>query len=275
MRQSAPSLIYLFGFLLAATGCSENSMVLKGRMTQSEQQQAALTKQNQELLSRATALDKDNQELQRLVAQSQQQSKLLEDRLGGVQDQLRTVSTQLAQTRTEKDASDKKVQTLATSMQRQGSITIPANNSFLQTLPAANIPGVFVRRDGDVIRIELPANSLFEQGSSRLRPGGPELIVNVAVEIQKMYRDQIIGVEGHTDNDPVTGGAFRSNHELSVARAMAVYDVLNARTQLKGEQLFVVGQGSNHPVVSNATYEGKQRNRRVELVIYPEHKGVQ
>jgi flagellar motor protein MotB len=53
---------------------------------------------------------------------------------------------------------------------------------------------------------------------------------------------------------------------------MTVYDVLVNRTRLQGNQLFVAGHGSNHPIVSNATPEGKQRNRRVELVIYPERK---
>jgi outer membrane protein OmpA-like peptidoglycan-associated protein len=42
---------------------------------------------------------------------------------------------------------------------------------------------------------------------------------------------------------------------------------------LHGDQLFVVGHGSNHPIVSNGSPEGKQRNRRVELVVYPERKG--
>ena len=157
-------------------------------------------------------------------------------------------------------------------MQRQGGVTINPNNSFAQTLPAINIPGVFVRRDGDVIRIELAGNSLFEPGSARLRPGAANLIGDVAAEIARSYPDQMIGVEGHTDNDAVAGPQWRNNHELSVAEAMSVYDVLINRTRLQGNQLFVVGHGSNHPIVSNATLEGKQRNRRVELVIYPDRK---
>jgi len=51
---------------------------------------------------------------------------------------------------------------------------------------------------------------------------------------------------------------------------MAVYQVLATRGGLRGGQMFIVGHGANHPVVSNATESGKRRNRRVELVIYPE-----
>jgi flagellar motor protein MotB len=254
------------------TGCADNAMVLKGKLGQSEQAQTALTRQTQQLQDRVNALDRDNQELGTLLAQARQQSKVSEDQLAALRDQLRSATAQMAQIRNEKESTDKRVQALSASMQRQGGVTINPNNSFLQTLPAINIAGVFVRRDGDVIRIEIPGGSLFEPGSARLRPGATELISSVAAEVVRTYPDQIIGVEGHTDNDPIAGNQWRNNHELSVARAMTVYDVLVTRTRLQGNQLFVVGHGSNHPIVSNATLEGKQRNRRVELVVYPERK---
>jgi flagellar motor protein MotB len=231
-----------------------------------------MSRQNQQLQDRANALDRDNQEISTLLAQARQQSKVSEDQLAALRDQLRSVTAQLTQTRTEKENTDKRVQALTASMQRQGGVSITPNNSFLQTLPAINIAGVFVRRDGDVIRIELPGNSLFESGSSRLRAGAANLISDVAAELVRTYPDQIVGIEGHTDNDPIVANQWRNNHELSIARAMTVYDVLVSRTRLQGNQVFVVGHGSNHPVVSNATPEGKQRNRRVELVVYPDRK---
>jgi outer membrane protein OmpA-like peptidoglycan-associated protein len=51
---------------------------------------------------------------------------------------------------------------------------------------------------------------------------------------------------------------------------MAVYDALVRAAGVPANQLFVVGHGSSHPVVSNGTDAGRARNRRVELVIYPE-----
>jgi flagellar motor protein MotB len=257
---------------MIVAGCADNSMVLKGRLGQAEQQQTAMSRQYQQLQDRANALDRDNQEMSTLVAQSRQQAKVSEDQLAALRDQLRGVTAQLAQARGEKVNTEKRVQALTASMQRQGGVSISPNNSFLQTLPAVNMAGVFVRRDGDVIRIELPGNTLFESGSARLRPGAANLISDAATELLRTYPDQIIGVEGHTDIDLIAGNQWRNNHELSVARAMTVYDVLVNRTRLQGNQLFVVGHGANHPIVSNATLEGKQRNRRVELVVYPERR---
>ena len=113
----------------------------------------------------------------------------------------------------------------------------------------------------------------LERGSARLRPGAARLILDLAEELRRTYPEQIMGIEGHTDADPVLGGQWRNNHELSVARAVMVYNTLVASTHFREEQLFVVGQGANRPVVSNATPEGKRRNQRIELVVYPERRG--
>ena len=259
--------------LIALCGCTtENPLVLKGKVTQYEQQQATLNRQNQELTARAAKLDQDNVELGKTVAQWQQQSKVLEDKLGALQDQLRSVNAQLALSKSEKENTDRKVQTLTASMQRQGNVSITPNNSFLQTLPAINLPEVLVRHDGDVIRVELPGDRLFEPGSNRLKPGGAELIAAAAAEVLRTYPDQMIAIEGHTDNDPVAGGQSRGNRELSLARAESVYDVLISRNRVADDQLIVVGHGSNRPFASNGSHEGKQRNRRVELVVYPDRR---
>jgi len=257
---------------LMVGGCADNAWVVKGKLSQLEQQQTAMSHQNQQLQDRVNALSRDNEDKDVLLTQAKQQTMVSEDQLRAMREQLRSTTSQLAQIRADKEGSERRVQTLTASMQRQGGITINSNNSFLQTLPAANIPGVASRRDGDVIRVELPGNTLFEPGTARLRPGAINLISDVAADIVRLYPDQIVGVEGHTDNDPVAGGQFRNNHELSVGRAMTVYDVLINRTRLQGNQLFVMGRGPINPIVSNASPEGKQRNRRVELVVYPDRK---
>jgi chemotaxis protein MotB len=251
-------------------GCAESSLVLKGQLTELRQRQLALSRQNQELQGRAGGLDQDNQELETLLAQSRQRSKILDDQLVLLRRQLGGVTAQLARLREEKEASDEQVQALTASMHRQGGVSITPNNSFLTTLPAVHLPDVNVRRDGDVIRVELPSDKLFQPGTADLRPNAAGLIAEVAAEITRTYPDQMMGVEGHTDGDPVQNSQWRGNHRLSVAQALAVHETLLGQTRVKAEQLFVVGHGGNQPVVSNATLAGKKRNRRVELVIYPE-----
>jgi chemotaxis protein MotB len=160
------------------------------------------------------------------------------------------------------------------SAKRRASATITPNNSLQDRAPVIQIPGVETRIDGDVVRIELPGNRMFEHGGARMLPEAAPLLDQVAAEVMRAYPDQIIGVEGHTDSDPVAvGSKWQSNHQLSIGRAMAVYDYLAGRARIPPSHLFVVGHGANHPVVSNGTLEGKQRNRRVELVVYPDRVG--
>jgi flagellar motor protein MotB len=257
---------------ILVAGCAENSMVVKGQLQQLQQQQVAMTRQNQELQSRAAALDRDNQELEALLAQSRQRAQVLDDQLNLVRDQLGGITAQLAQLREEKEASEQRAQALTASIRRRHGVSITPNNSFLETLPAIHLPDVQVRRDGDVIRIELPAHRLFEGETAQFHSDAAGLITDVAAEVVRTYPDQMIGVEGHTDSEPLQSGMWRNNHHLSVARALAVYEVLLTRTRLQPEQLYVAGHGGNHPVASNATAEGRKRNQRVELVIYPERR---
>lgn len=258
--------------MVSAAGCAENSYVLKGQVDRLQQQQVATTRQVQELQTRASGLDRNNQELESLLAQAKQQNKVLDDQLSVTRDQLSSVNTQLAQLRQDKKSLEQKAQTLTASMHRQGGVTINPNNSLLDNLPAITqtYPDVIVRRDGDVIRIAIPGGMVFEEGSARLRPNGGKLITDVASEICRVYPDQMVGIEGHMDADPSAGGQWRGSQQLSLSRAATVYDVLTTQTRLQPRQLFVVGHGANHPLVSNASPAGRQRNRRVELVIYPE-----
>ncbi len=256
--------------LVVLGGCAGNSMVLKGQLDRLQQEHLALSRQNQELQSRAGSLDQDNQELKTLLAQSRQRSMVLREQLALVQGQLSGVTSQLARLREEKKAGDRKTQALTASLHQGGGVSAGPNGTSLDTLPAIQAPDVEVRRDGDVIRIELPSSKLFESGTANVRPEAEALITEVAAELIRIYPDQMIGVEGHTGSDPVYSSQWRNNHRLSVAQALEVYEILINRTQLQTKQLFVVGHGGNHPVVSNGTYAGKERNRRVELVVYPE-----
>ena len=255
------------------SGCAENALVLKGQVDKLQQQQLALSRQNQQFQARADALDRDNQELQTLLAQSRQQVNVVDDQLAAVRDQLRGATEQLVEAREGKKSSDHKVEALTASMRQRAGVSIIPNNSLLKNLPAINLPDVHVRRDADVIRVALPGNRLFESGSARLRGGAAGLIGDAAAELRRIYPGHFLGIEGHTDSDRINSRQWRSNHELSIARAMAVYDVLVHQAGYPSGQLFVVGHGPNHPIHSNATPAGKQGNRRVELVIYPEKAG--
>jgi len=264
----------LIASLLTLVGCAQNPYGIQGQMSTLQQQQSTIAQQNQQLQSKASTLDQDNQELETLLAQSRQQNRLLEDQLNAIRDQLNTTNQQLTQLRDEKTTIERRAQASLASTRARAGASITPNSSLQKSLPVFNLPGVEVRQDGDVIRIELPADEMFDTAGARLRMDSTPMIDTVVAEIDRSYPGQFVGIEGHTDGDPPPSGSqWLSNHQLSASRAQAVFDYLAARTRLKPAQLFVVGHGGNHPVVSNGTPTGKARNRRIELAIYPERVG--
>lgn len=255
---------------LVTAGCAQNTPLFQSQLQTLQQQQLAASQRAQELQSRAATLDKDNQELQSATAHWQQQIRVLDDQVAVLKEQLATATEQTERLKSDRDEVAHHAEALSASVRRKAGASISANNSLKGQLPEINLPGVQVRQDGDVVRIELPGGKLFERGNARLLTTATGMIDSVAAEIARTYPGHIVGVEGHTDNDPVRSQGWRNNHQLSVGRAMAVYEYLVGRTRLTSDQLFVTGHGANHPVVSNGTPAGKERNRRVELVVYPE-----
>ena len=120
-----------------------------------------LALQQQQSQERVVQLDRSNQELESLLAQSRQQTQILEDQLTATQDQLRGAANQLAAVQGDNQQLRSKTSALAASIQRQAGAEIRANNSLLRTLTITDLPGVQVRQDGDVIRIEIPDEQLF------------------------------------------------------------------------------------------------------------------
>lgn len=117
---------------------------------------------------------------------------------------------------------------------------------------------------------------LFDSGKADLRADSLEKLEKVADVINTTVKDLSIGVEGHTDNEPIKRSGWKTNWELSTARALSVLHYLLEDQNVSAERLSATGYGEYHPVASNDTKEGRQNNRRVEIVILPktEKKGA-
>lgn len=137
---------------------------------------------------------------------------------------------------------------------------------------------VEIRRNRMVIR--LPGDVLFASGQDRLRPEGSKVLDAVAEVIRndKQLSARYFQVAGHTDDKPLLGGRFNDNWGLSAMRARQVLVYLVAPLDpkkpggggLAPSRLHAAGYGETDPVAKNDTDEGRQQNRRVELVLMPD-----
>jgi chemotaxis protein MotB len=124
--------------------------------------------------------------------------------------------------------------------------------------------GIAVMRDQRGVVISIGDTLLFESGSSELRREARPLLSAVAAFIKKYQR--AIVIEGHTDNIPLRGSRYASNMELSTARASRTYVFLLEEEAVRPEGMSAAGYGEYRPIASNATVEGRARNRRVDII---------
>ena len=113
---------------------------------------------------------------------------------------------------------------------------------------------------------------LFDSGKADLRRSAHPVLDKVA-QVLADASDQPIGVEGHTDNVPIKHSGWADNHALSLARANAVADYLSKKHGIDRKRLMTIGYGEEKPIASNDTAAGRQKNRRVEIIILPQSSG--
>jgi chemotaxis protein MotB len=123
-----------------------------------------------------------------------------------------------------------------------------------------------VTREGRMI-VQMPAEVLFESGSAELSKAGEATLRAVAKALRSELDRKLI-VAGHTDNQRIGEAKFKSNWELSAARAVTVTELL-VRAGLKPKNLVAAGFGEFHPLGDNRTAKGRQDNRRIEIEIQP------
>ena len=112
---------------------------------------------------------------------------------------------------------------------------------------------------------------MFSSGNVQLTQSATDLLDRV-VEVLGNYPDREIRIEGHTDNVGIAlefQDRFKSNWELSTARATSVLHYLRRRHDIEAERLAAVGYGEYRPVADNSTPEGRSVNRRVVIEVGP------
>ncbi len=117
------------------------------------------------------------------------------------------------------------------------------------------------------IVINLPNNVLYKSGSAKLNPEGEEALTQIAMVLSQ-FSDRRFQIEGHTDNKPIKSARFPSNWELSTSRALTVVHLLTDLDVLP-ENISAAGFGEFRPRADNETEEGRQLNRRIEIIMLP------
>jgi flagellar motor protein MotB len=260
--------------ILLLVGCNQNPFSTAGKgpsWNRSAPERPAHVTQLEELDRRNQSLDTDNRSLQRRVGQIEQERQSLQKLLQTRTQLLEETTADLESALVDKDKAKQEMEGLYASTKFRGGASIRANSSLTDQLTLTDIPGAKVEQDNGVVRIQIPADELFHPGMMQLQSGAPNIMADIAAAIRRNYPRQIISIECHTDNSPPRVG--KTLHQLSVSQALTIHDEMLVKHRLPERQFLVTGYGGIAPLVSNATPAGKNKNRRVDIVIHPDTFG--
>jgi len=117
--------------------------------------------------------------------------------------------------------------------------------------------------------ITVVGDLLFDSGKAKIKTDAYPLLNKISSVLKSNMAQFNVGIEGHTDNVPIKVSGWKSNWELSSARALSVLHYLVNDQGISPERLSAIGYGEYQPVASNETKDGRLQNRRVEIVILP------
>jgi len=239
MRTSLIAALTAFA-LLSSTGCSPSRKELAAELDKVKDQLASVQSEVTSLQGKIKQLEGE------IVLRDQQIDGLTKDNAG--------MQTELQALRADQDRRKAELDTYRQLFAK-----------LKKLIDAGTIKVSF--RKGRMI-VELASAILFDSGKIELKDAGKVALDEVTVALQSVSdRDFIIG--GHTDTDPIRTKKFKSNWELSTARAVVVVDYMISKGY-PAAHLGAAGFAEVDPVAGNDTPEGKAKNRRIEIVLMPD-----
>ena len=150
----------------------------------------------------------------------------------------------------------------------QDSLVALLNSSLINALPGFNSDELTVMSKDGKVYVSMNDKLLFKSASASVEEKGREALKKVA-NVLNSYPGIDILVEGHTDNLPIKTTQYKDNWDLSAARAISIVRILNQEYKIPGSRLSASGKSEYHPVSSNASPDGRARNRRTEIILSP------
>src|SRR5580698_2213078 len=122
-----------------------------------------------------------------------------------------------------------------------------------------------IKQEARGLVIHMQDAAFFPSGDDMVAPERVGALGKIAAALKDSPHP--VRLEGHTDSPPIHTARFRSNWDLSSARAIAMLEILNTQFGIPKERLAVAGYADTVPIASNDTEEGRSKNRRVDIVI--------
>ena len=239
-----------------------------------------LKSEYQSLKSRYDELQSSNQalingsdaEAKKMLEQLQQTRKDLyakEDQLNMLSNKLDSEKDELQKLSTELDARNKRLTELEKLLSQKDEAVNSLRKKVSDALLGFEGQGLTVTKKNGKVYVSLEEKLLFKSGSIDVDPKGVAALKKLAVVLEQ-NPDINITIEGHTDDVPVAAGSeLKDNWDLSVRRATSIIRILLNNSNIDPKRLTASGRGQYSPVDVSKTPEGRQKNRRTEIILTP------
>ncbi|QGY44435.1 OmpA family protein [Maribellus comscasis] len=253
---------------------------LKSRVEQLNSQNKELRSQLEEALYDLNVQKQSNSALQKDVDDLQKQMEALNS---GSSAEIEKLLAELQEARGDLNSREDKLRAAEKELEERNAKLIELQNILAQqeqavqdlkkkvmdALVGFNNNGLTVHEKNGKVYVSLEEKLLFKTGQWDVDPKGQQALKELS-NVLAQNPDINIMVEGHTDDVPMHGsGAVKDNWDLSVMRATAVTKILTQNKQIDPKRIIAAGRSEYLPLSPDKTAEGRQMNRRTEIILTP------
>jgi chemotaxis protein MotB len=256
-------LIFLF------PGCVANRILKQSQLETSNLRadSVQLAGQIAKLQDNMTALNKNIDKLNNQNSQLSNQNSQLGEKTASQQSQLTESEKTLQQQQQSLQQQQKKLQQLQALLAQQKNQSDQLKNKMTEALKGFNSNDLTVVQKNGKVYVSLSENLLFPSGSAVVNPKGVDALSKLAA-VLNLNADVAVNIEGHTDSIPIRG-RFKDNWDLSTGRANSIVRILVDNYKVDPVRVEASGHSYFDPLDTNATAEGRAKNRRTEIILSP------
>ncbi len=211
----------------------------------------------------------ENKKLIGQLQSTQEDLQAKEDKLNKLQLELNNKAIALEKTKAELSQRELRLKELQSILNKKDSTVNALKNTVSNALLGFKGQGLTVSMKNGKVYVSLEEQLLFATGSSVVDKKGAEALKQLATVLDKNPDINIL-IEGHTDNVPLKGeGYMKDNWDLSVNRATSVVRIITANSKIDPKRLTAAGRSEYLPIDIENTKEGRQKNRRIEVILTP------
>jgi chemotaxis protein MotB len=251
-----------------------SSCVAKRYLIQSKKETATLRDDSTQLANKNSSLQSNVSSLNDQIAGLQNSIKDLNGKISDLNSRNSLLGQQtseqqnkLNQSQQDLQRQKQKLEELQTLLNQQKTASEELKNKMEEALKGFNSSDLSVYQKDGKVYVSLSEKLLFPSGSAVVNPDGVDALSKLAA-VLNLNNDVSIDIEGHTDSIPIRG-RYQDNWDLSTARANSIVRILVNNYKVDPTKVISSGHSYYDPVASNATPEGRAKNRRTDIILSP------